>query len=112
MNDSLIDAATLVLTIVEVFVGLGAVRLLGAIVALVWSRWRWEMFKRSIEAWLTGLEQDAGRHPKLLTEDEWRRQVANLLDQAYFGPAEVQTYLNLAVAFARGYAAERHMFEE
>ena len=92
---------------VRVLAGLGLVTVLLAYLKRFAERRCWRNFKVSVHERIDRLIELENRHPKELSEDEWKSACERMLIDSNFTPLEVEKLLEVAVIAARGIAADR-----
>ncbi len=90
--------------VLKVWIGAGAslgiFTAAGLVLRWYWNRTRWRRFQVLIRAWARDETFDLE-----LSTNEWRSLVAIKMCDAWFGPTEVQQFLEFAVLVARGRAS-------
>jgi hypothetical protein len=91
--------------VVDVVGGLGLAVIFGAILLAVLKRnaelRQWRHFKEDLSDWAEKLISTAGRHPKDLTEEDWKSECEAMLHDAQYTPSEVTQILELAIIVAK-----------
>lgn len=93
------------LSLVEIAISLGLVAVLGATIRFYWNRYRWRLFKRSVDTWIetTVITDPADdRHPNQMNNEDWMVLCENILSNSQFSPFESHQMIDLAVVTAKG----------
>ena len=105
MFDQLVESASAIQPIVDFVAGLGLAAVFGTILLAVLKRnaqrRQWRNFKDDLEHWASKLIAAHNRHPKELTDDEWRAECETMLDDAQFTPTEITEIMDLAIIVAK-----------
>lgn len=91
--------------IVDIVAGLGLATVFGAVLLAVLKRnaqiRQWRNFKDDLEDWAADLLSSHGRHPKELSDEDWRAECEMMLYDAQFTPTEITQIMDLAIIVAR-----------
>lgn len=71
------------------------------------ERRRWRNFKLSVYDWIDRLIEAQSRHPRELSDDEWKIACERMLSDANFSPIHIHQLLEISVIVAKGIASER-----
>ena len=102
-----LESLTPIVNVVRVLAGIGLVTVLLAYLKRIAERRRWRNFKVSVHDRIDRLIELENRHPKDLSEEEWKSACERMLIDSNFTPLEVEQLLDVAVIAARGIAADR-----
>jgi hypothetical protein len=92
--------------LIQLFGGVGLAAVVLAYLKATVERRQWKLFKQRIDRWMEQ-ELEADRHPRDLSDDEWKIECENNLFFAGFTPEQIQLLLDTAVIVAKGRAAAR-----
>ena len=105
MFDQLLETAKAIQPIVDSIAGIGLAAIFGTILLAVLNRnsqlRRWRNFKDDLEDWADKLLSTHDRHPKELTDQEWRSECESMLYDAQFTPSEITEIMDLAIIVAK-----------
>lgn len=105
MLDQLIESAKAIKPIVDLVPGLGLAAVFGAILLAVLNRKaqrrQWRKFKDDLEDWAEKLISKHNRHPKELSDDDWKSECETMLYDAHFTPTEITQIIDLAILVAK-----------
>lgn len=105
MLDQLIETAKAIKPIVDFVAGLGLAAVFGAILLAVLKRnaqlRQWRNFKDDLEDWAAKLLSKHNRHPKELTDEDWKSECETMLYDAQFTPTEITQIMDLAIIVAK-----------
>lgn len=87
--------------------GFGLVTVFLAVLKRWTERRRWRAYKAKVSIWISDLIEAQSRHPKELSDHEWRADCEELLSRSGFSPLESKDLLEMAVIAAKRKAAER-----
>jgi hypothetical protein len=103
--DQLIETAKAIKPMVDFVAGLGLAAVFGAILLAVLKRnaqlRQWRNFKDDLEDWAEKLLSKHYRHPKELTDEDWKSECETMLYDAQFTPAEITQIMDLAIIVAK-----------
>jgi len=105
-----LESLTPLVNLVRVLAGVGLVTIMLANLKRAAEKRCWQKYKALVEIRIDYLIKEQNRHPKELTELEWKVECERLLTDARFGPMEVQQVLEPAVIVAKGIAADKVLF--
>ncbi len=105
MFDQLFETASTIQPIVDFVAGLGLAAVFGAILLAVLKRNAqlrlWRIFKDDLEGWAIALLSSHNRHPKELSDEDWRAECETMLYDAQFTPTEITQIMDLAIIVAK-----------
>ena len=105
MFNRVVEAAGAVQPIVDFVAGLGLAAVFGIVLLAVLRRnaqlRQWRRFKDDLRDWASGLISIQGRHPKELSDEDWRAECETMLYDAQYTPAEISEILDLAIIVAK-----------
>ncbi len=105
MLDQLIETAKAIIPIVDFVAGIGLAAVFGTVLLAVLKRnaqlRQWRNFKDDLEDWADKLLSTHNRHPKELTNDEWKSECESMLYDAQFTPSEITQIMDLAIIVAK-----------
>lgn len=105
MFDQLVETASAIQPIVDFVAGLGLIAVFGAILVAVLKRYaqlrRWRHFKDDLEDWAAALVSKHDRHPKQLSDGDWRAECETMLSDAQFTATEISQIMDLAIIVAK-----------
>jgi hypothetical protein len=103
--DQLIKAAVAMKPIVDFVAGLGLAAVFGAVLLAVLRRngelRKWRRFKDDLEDWAEKLLSAHYRHPKELSDEDWKSECEAMLHDAQFTPTEITQIMDLAIIVAK-----------
>ena len=91
--------------VARILAGFGVVTVLLAYLKHTLERRCWRSFKADVRKWVDRLVESGMRHPKELSEDEWKAECERRLSDAGFSPLQVKQLLDVSVVAAKGIAA-------
>ena len=110
MFDQLLETALAIRPIVDFVAGLGLAAVFGAILLAVLKRnaqlRQWRNFKDDLEEWAAALLSTHNRHPKELSNDDWRAECETMLYDAQFTPIDITQIMDLAIIVAKATALD------
>jgi len=103
--DQLVETAKAIKPIVDSVAGLGLAAVFGTVLLAVLNRnaqlRQWRKFKDDLEDWAEKLLSKHNRHPKELTDEDWKSECETMLYDAQYTPAEIAEIMDLAIIVAQ-----------
>jgi len=103
--NSLVETASAIQPIVDFVAGLGLAAVFGAVLLAVLKRnaqlRQWRNFKDDLEEWAAALLSAHNRHPKELSDEDWRAECETMLYDAQFTPIDITQVMDLAIIVAK-----------
>ena len=91
----------------RILAGFGLITVLLAILKRNAERRCWQNFKTRVADWIDRLRVIENRHPRELSDDEWKAECERMLTDSKFSPIVVNQILDTSVIVAKGIAAEK-----
>jgi hypothetical protein len=93
----------------QILAGFGVVTVLLALLKHYVERRRWTFFKRQLDEWTDQIRDAGMRVPHSGDDNQWKAECERVLTEAGFSPLEINQILDLAVATAKGIAADKFL---